>query len=112
MVDAAVRRRRLVAMVLVALVITGASSAVYILKTPPPPPPPPTIQGGLTIDLHTRLAVLTSTVWGINGRAEPVPSTAVSQSFSSTPAHYVRYPGGLSGERFNLTSDILYSDAG
>src|ERR1700686_1811758 len=106
------RRRRTLAVAIVALLISGGAGAVYLLVRTPPPPAPVTLPATLSIDPHHRLAVLSPGFWGINTRPQAAPSAAVTLAVQSSPVRYIRWPGGLVAERYNLTANVLTNDAG
>ncbi|MGI0132439.1 MAG: hypothetical protein ACREDK_05035 [Thermoplasmata archaeon] len=105
-------RRRLVAVLVVALVVAVGVGTALLGRTSSPPPSGPAGHGALEINVTGPFATLAPTFWGINVVPQSAPSTSMTRAVESSPVAFVRYPGGLVGERLNLSSNVLVNDVG
>ena len=106
------RTRRVVPLLVLLLVVGGTGAGTYLLLRSPSAAPGPGVSGNLSVVLPRPTAVLDAEFWGVNVVPLSAPTPGVSQGVLGSPATFVRYPGGLVGERYNLSSNTLYNDSG
>ena len=107
-----VGRSRLVAVVLGVIVAGAALTGTYLWFHPAPAGAGPGVAGGFEVNLSAPIPGPSPDFWGVNVLPTSAPAPAVTASVEGSPVTFARFPGGLAGERDNLSANALYNDSG